>query len=84
MVYPLQLEFPGACYYLAARGNTQQDIYVDDPDRQRFLELLEHELFQQKWQCYAYCLMTNHYHLVIETPEANLVGGMRRLNRAYS
>ena len=83
MIRPLRLEFPGAFYHLTARGNAQQNIYVDDQDRQRFLTSLEREIFQQGWRCYAYCLMTNHYHLLIETPDANLVSGMRRLNGLF-
>lgn len=84
MARPLRLEFEGALYHLTARGNARQDIFVDDSDRQRFLSLLEREVLQQGWQCYAYCLMSNHYHLLIETPEANLSKGMRRLNGSYT
>ena len=60
-------------------------IFVtDDEDRRLFLEFLGEEAAQQGWRCYAYCLMGNHYHLLIETPEPNLVGGMRRLNGVYT
>lgn len=58
--------------------------FVDDEDRRLFLELLGKEIQQQGWRCYAYCLMDNHYHLLIETPEANLVTGRRRLNGVYT
>ena len=84
MARPLRLEFPGALYHLTARGNARADIYADDQDRRLFLELLGKEIGQQGWRCYAYCLMGNHYHLLIETPEANLVAGMRRLNGVYT
>ncbi len=84
MARPLRVEFPGAVYHLTARGNARQDIYLDDEDRQRFLMLLSREVEQQGWRCYAYCLMGNHYHLLIETPEGNLVQGMRRLNGVYT
>ena len=84
MARPLRLEFPGAVYHLTARGNARQDIYLDDSDRRRFLDLLGREIKQQSWKCYAYCLMNNHYHLLIETLEANLVQGMRRLNGVYT
>ncbi len=84
MARPLRLEFPGAVYHLTARGNARQDIFLDDEDRARFLALLAREVDQQRWRCYAYCLMGNHYHLVIETPEANLSTGMRRLNGVYT
>ncbi len=84
MARPLRLEFPGALYHLTARGNRQEDIFLDDSDRQTFLDLLAKEIRQQHWRLYAYCLMGNHYHLLIETPEGNLVAGMRRLNGVYT
>jgi len=84
MARPLRLEYAGALYHLTARGNARADIFVDDDDRHRFLELLGKEIAQQGWRCYAYCLMDNHYHLLIETPEPNLVAGMRRLNGVYT
>ena len=74
---PLRIEYPGALYHITARGNARQEIYQDDQDRQRFVDLLGREVAQQGWVCYAYCLMGNHYHLLIETPEGNLVAGMR-------
>lgn len=84
MTRPLRLEYPGALYHLTARGNAKQDIYLADEDRERFLNLLGREVDQQGWRCYAFCLMSNHYHLLIETPEGNLVAGMRRLNGHYT
>ena len=84
MARPLRLEFPGALYHLTARGDRQEPIFLDDGDRRRFLDLLGKEIVQQDWVCYAYCLMHNHYHLLIETPQANLVRGMRRLNGVYT
>lgn len=84
MARPLRLEFPGAVYHITARGNAQQAIFLDDEDRDRFLDLLAREIRQSGWKCYAYCLMNNHYHLLIETPEGNLVSGMRRLNGVYT
>jgi len=84
MSRPLRLEFAGALYHLTARGNAHGDIFADDEDRRLFLELLGKEISQQGWRCYAYCLMGNHYHLLIETPEPNLVTGMRRLNSVYT
>ena len=84
MARPLRLEFPGALYHLTARGNAQQSIYLDDADRQRFLRLLAQEVRQQHWRCYAYCLMGNHYHLVVETPEPTLSRGLRRLHGTYT
>ena len=84
MTRPLRLEFAGALFHLTARGDRQESIFLDDRDRRRFLELLGKEIQQQGWLCYAYCLMDNHYHLLIETPQANLVRGMRRLNGVYT
>jgi REP element-mobilizing transposase RayT len=81
---PLRLEFPGAVYHLTARGDRQEPIFLNDADRRKFLELLAKEIKQQDWICYAYCLMDNHYHLLIETPQPNLVAGMRRLNGVYT
>lgn len=73
MARPLRIEFHGALYHLTARGNARQDIFLVDADRERFIELLAREVSQQSWICHAYCLMPNHYHLLIETPESNLV-----------
>ncbi|MBW2037988.1 MAG: transposase [Deltaproteobacteria bacterium] len=84
MSRPLRIEFECAVYHVTSRGNARQIIYEDDSDRHRFLELLGHEIHQQRWVCYAYCLMDNHYHLVIETPDANLSCGMARLNAVYA
>lgn len=84
MARPLRLEFAGALYHVTARGNRREMIFRDDLDRQRFLDLLGREAAQQGWLIYAYCLMGNHYHLLVETPEANLGRGMRRLNGVYT
>jgi putative transposase len=84
MARPLRLEFAVALYHLTARGNAQAQMYADDEDRRLFLDRLGKEIAQQGWRCYAYCLMGNHYHLLIETPEPNLVAGMRRLNGVYT
>ena len=84
MARQLRLQFPGAVYHLTSRGNAGQAIFDDDRDRTRFLGLLAREVEQQRWRCHAYCLMGNHYHLLIETPEANLSRGMGRLNMAYA
>jgi len=84
MARQLRLEYEGALYHVTARGNGRQHIYLDDADRFRFLELLGKEVEQQQWRCYAYCLMDNHYHLLLETPEGHLSEGMRRLNGTYT
>ena len=84
MARPLRLEFPGAVYHLTARGDRREPIFADESDRLLFLELLGKEVRQQGWLLYAYCLMDNHYHLLLETPEPNLARGMRRLNGVYT
>ncbi|MEQ1880504.1 MAG: transposase [Burkholderiales bacterium] len=84
MARPLRLEFAGACYHITARGDRQEPIYEDDSDRFVFLDLLAKEVLQQGWILYAFCLMGNHYHLLLETPQPNLVNGMRRLNGVYT
>ena len=84
MSRPLRLEFGGALYHLTARGDRQEPIFEDDFDRLLFLDLLAKEVLQQGWVMFAFCLMPNHYHLLLETPEPNLVQGMRRLNGVYT
>jgi REP element-mobilizing transposase RayT len=63
-------------YHVMSRANRRQDIYLNDVDRQDFLKSLAEACEKTGWQIHAYCLMTNHYHLVVETPNANLVTGM--------
>lgn len=84
MARPLRLEFPDAVYHITARGNAGEPICADDRDRRHFIELFAKEVAQQRWLCYAWCLMDNHYHLLFETPEPNLVAGMRRFNQVYT
>jgi REP element-mobilizing transposase RayT len=84
MARPLRLEFPGAVYHITARGNERRNIFVDDEDRRCFLDRLGREIEQHGWLCHAYCLMSNHYHLLLETPQPNLARGMRRLNGSYT
>ncbi len=84
MARPLRIEFPGALYHITARGNAGQNIFLDARDSQRFLDLLGEVATRCRWRCYAYCLMTNHYHLVVETPAPNLSHGMRQLNGRYT
>ncbi len=84
MARPLRIEYPGAIYHLTNRGNAGQTIFEDDVDRIAFLSVLGDVVDRMGWLCHAYCLMGNHYHLMVETPEANLSGGMRRLNGSYT
>ncbi len=84
MARPLRLEFPGAIYHLTGRGNARQKIFFTDADRELFLDTLAGVVSRYGWICHAYCLMANHYHLLVETPKANLSLGMRQLNGVYT
>jgi putative transposase len=84
MARPLRIKYPGALYHITARGNRKNDIFLDDRDREMFLEKLVTVVKRHNWNCHAYCLMCNHYHLLIETLEPNLSDGMRDLNKDYS
>lgn len=84
MSRPLRLEFSGAVYHVTSRGNARQRIYQDDTDREQFLSVLAHGVDRYDWLCHGYCLMDNHYHLLIETPKPNLSMGMRQLNGIYT
>lgn len=84
MARPLRLEFPGALYHITSRGDGRERIYLDEQDRYTFLAIFGSVCRRLNWGCHAYCLMGNHYHLVVETPEANLARGMRELNGVYS
>jgi len=84
MARPLRIEFAGALYHVTARGNAQEDIYRDDRDRQQFLSLLHNAVKRYDWYCHAYCLMDNHYHLLIETSAPTLSKGMKFLNGTYT
>ena len=84
MSRPLRIEFPGALYHVTARGDRREDIFEDDQDRHTFLATLEQVISQFNWTCYAWCLMDNHYHLLIQTPDGNLSKGMRQLNGVYT
>ena len=77
MARKLRLDNPGAIYHLLNRGDRCELIFRDDTDRQRFLEMLGEACAQIDWQVYAYCLMSQHFHLVAETPQANPVGGIK-------
>jgi putative transposase len=84
MSRPLRLEFPDALYHITSRGDRREDIYEDAVDREAYLKILASVITQFNWVCYAYCLMGNHYHLLIQTPDGNLSKGMRQLNGVYT
>ncbi|MGH2359919.1 MAG: REP-associated tyrosine transposase [bacterium] len=84
MARPLRIEFDGALYHVTSRGNARADIFHDDTDRHAFLATLGKVVQRAHWLCHAFCLMDNHYHLLLETPEGNLAQGMRQLNGIYT
>lgn len=84
MARPLRIEYEGAVYHVTSRGNACENIYSSDSDRLMFLDILGEVVSRFGWICHAYCLMSNHYHLVIETPAPNLSKGMQLLNGMYT
>lgn len=84
MARPVRPEFPGAVYHLTSRGNDRQKIFLSEADRELFLEILNRVVLRYGWICHAYCLMPNHYHLLVETPRANLSIGMLQLNGLFT
>jgi putative transposase len=84
MARPLREELEGGVHHVFARGNDGCDIYVDDVDRRRYLSLLALVVKLRGWRCLAYCLMTNHVHIVVETPKPDLGLGMRRFHGDYA
>ena len=77
-------EFPGAIHHVTARGNAGAWIYRGDADKARFLAMLRSIARRQGWLCHAYCLMDNHYHVIVETVATGLAAGMQWLNGSYA
>ena len=84
MARKLRIQYPGAIYHVMNRGDRREAIFEDDEDRERLLETLTEACEKTGWQVHAYCLMGNHFHLVIETPQPNLVVGMKWLLGTYT
>lgn len=84
MARPLRIEYSGAIYHVLSRGDRREAIVRDDADRNLWLELLEKTCRRTAWEIHAYCLMSNHFHLVVETPRANLSGGMQWFLGSYT
>lgn len=84
MARPLRLEFPGALYHVISRGNERAPIFVDDFDRSDFLNLLGSVVLKEALRLHSYCLVGNHYHLLIETPAGHISRGMHYLNARYA
>jgi len=84
MARALRISYSGALYHITSRGDGRENIYLTDNDREVFLSILSEVFNKFNWHCHAYCLMSNHYHLLIETPRANLSKGMQFLNGVYT
>lgn len=84
MARPLRIELAGGLYHVTSRGDRREDIFLDDADRLAWLELFGQVCQRFNWVCHAWCLMDNHYHIVVETIEGNLAQGMRHLNGVYT
>ena len=84
MARQLRIQYEGAIYHLMSRGDRREEIFRDDLDRKSFLATLGAACQKSGWQVHAYCLMSNHFHLVVETPRANLVDGMKWLLGTYT
>lgn len=81
---PPRLATPNGIYHVTARGNRRQVIFEDDPDRSTFLTLLHQVIARRRWACHSYCLMPNHFHLVLQIPSADISAGMQALNSRYA
>src|SRR5258708_32632609 len=84
MARKVRVEYPGAIYHIMNRGDRREPIFKDDADRQRFVETLAEACAKTGWQVHAYVLMPNHFHLVVETPQPNLVAGMKWFLGTYT
>ena len=84
MTRPLRIEVAGGFHHVTSRGNARRTIFLDDFDHEAFLKQLRWNVRRFRWRCVAYCLMGNHYHLVVQTLEPNLGEGMRDLNGLYA
>ena len=84
MARPLRIELAGGLYHVTSRGDRREDIYFIEADRRAWLETFSQVCSRFNWVCHAWCQMTNHYHIVVETVEANLSSGMRQLNGVYT
>ena len=84
MPRPARIQFPGAVYHVTTRGVRRDPIYIDTRDRLRFGQLFQDVVDRFEWRCHTYCWMTNHFHLLVETPHGDISRGMHRLNGRYA
>ena len=84
MSRPLRLELAGGLYHITSRGDRREDTYLNEADRMRCLGLWGQVCQRFNWRSHAYCLMSNHYHMVVETVDSRLSNGTRQLNGVYT
>src|SRR5947207_3318227 len=84
MARKLRLQYTGAIYHIMNRGDRREPIFRDDKDRELFLQTAAEACLKTDWQVHAWCLMSNHFHLVVETPKPNLVEGMKWFLGTYT
>ena len=84
MARPWRIQYPGAIYHITVRGNNRQEIFLEDSDRTYFLRLLGKVCEQYHFEIFAFCLMSNHFHLFLRSAEANLSAGMHWLNTSFT
>ena len=84
MARALRIEYKGAFYHVISRGNNREETFLDDTDRKQFLKYLKEQTLRYGIKIHAWCLMSNHYHLVVETPLGNLSKTMQSLNTSYT
>jgi putative transposase len=84
MARPLRIQYPGAMYHIISRGIGRMTIFHNEKDWKKFIQFMERVIEKYNWICHAYCLMGTHYHILLETPDANMVVGMKYLNQLYS
>ena len=84
MARPLRIEYPGAWYHVTCRGNEKREIFADEHDREKFLEILAESRKLYSIEVHGYVLMRNHFHLLVMTPEVSLQKFMHRFNTSYT
>ncbi|MCK4244138.1 MAG: transposase, partial [Candidatus Omnitrophica bacterium] len=84
MARPLRISYAGALYHIISRGNETREIFIDKRDRGKFLQCLKEIILRYNVKIHTYCLMDNHYHLIMETPHGNIVDAMHYLNSSYT
>jgi putative transposase len=84
MTRPPRLQVPGGIYHITSHANAGRDLFANDAERREFLDILAAVIPSRGWSCMAYCLMTTHYHLFVQTPRADLAAGMQYLNGRFA